>query len=254
MKNLTMVCSLGVLVLLPLAIVIGCAAPAPETVAFPDGNLEEAIRDALDKPAGEAITPVELAGLTELYGTQLGITDLSGIEYCTNLTRVQLNFSKITDITPLASLTKINWLNIGINQINDISPLASLTNLTELKLHGNQISDLSPLSSLTNLTFLRLEANQISDLSPLSSLTNLTYLRLEANQISDLSPLSSLIQLEDLRLVNNRISDLSSLVENSGLAAEDTVYLGNNNLDLSEGSKDLENIRTLEERGVRVDY
>ncbi len=203
------------LILLALAILIfpacaACAPKAPETVVFPDENLEKAIRDALDKPAGEAITPMELARLTELYATQLGITDLSGIEYCTNLTRVQLNFSKITDITPLASLTKINWLNIGINQINDISPLASLTNLTELKLHGNQISDLSPLSSLTNLTSLRLETNQISD--------------------------------------------LSSLVENNGLAAEDTVYLGNNNLDLSEGSEDLENIRILEARGVRVEY
>jgi len=30
--------------------------------------------------------------------------------------------------------------------------------------------------------------------------------------------------------------------------------LYDNNLDLSEGSEDLENIRILEERGVRVDY
>ncbi len=232
MKNLTIAFSVGVLVLLPLAIIIGCAAPVPETVVFPDGNLEKAVRDALDKPADEAITPVELARLTELYATQQGITDLSGIEYCTNLTRVQLNFSQITDIAPLASLTNMNWLNVGINQINDISPLASLTNLTELKLHGNQISDLSPLSSLTNLTYLKLESNQISDLSPLSSLTNLAHIRLHDNQISD----------------------LSSLVENSGLDKGDKLQITKNNLDLSEGSEDLENIRILEERGVRVDY
>ncbi len=58
--------ALTLLVLLLLATVIGCAALAPETVAFPDKNLEKAIRDALDKPAGEAITPAELAGLSSV--------------------------------------------------------------------------------------------------------------------------------------------------------------------------------------------
>jgi len=43
-------------------------------------------------------------------------------------------------------------------------------------------------------------------------------------------------------------------VENSGLGEGDRVLLEVNNLDLSEGSEDLENIRILEERGVRVDY
>jgi Leucine-rich repeat (LRR) protein len=55
-----------------------------------------------------------------------------------------------------------------------------------------------------------------------------------------------------LSLTANQISDITPLVENSGLSG--TISLGNNNLDLSEGSEDLENIRKLEARGVRVDY
>jgi internalin A len=128
MKTLTIVCSVGVLVLLPLAIVIGCAAPVPETVVFPDENLDAVIRDALDKPAEEAITPAELAGLTVLYATQQGITDLSCIEYCTNLTELMLNINQIVDIAPLASLTNLEFLDMAQNQISDLSPLASLTN------------------------------------------------------------------------------------------------------------------------------
>ncbi len=210
MKNLTIACSVGVLVLLPLAIVIGCLAPAPETVVFPDENLEAFIRDALDKPEGD-ITPAELAELTMLSARRTryqGITDLSGIEYLTNLT----------------------WLDLSRHQIRDVSPLSSLTNLTFLQLNSIQIDDISPLSSLTNLTYLSLRNNEISDISPLASLTSLEMLSLTANQISDITP----------------------LVENSGLSG--TISLGNNNLDLSEGSEDLENIRILEERGVRVDY
>jgi len=94
--------------------------------------------------------------------------------------------------------------------------------------------------------------NQISDISPLAPLTNLHWLRAANNQISDISPLASHTNLVRLELHYNQISDISPLVENSGLSGN--LRLGGNNLDLSEGSEDLKNIRTLEERGVRVDY
>ncbi len=187
------------------------APPAPETVVFADENLEAAIRDALGKPAGEAITPAEMTGLTSLmFSSCWSITDLSGIEYCTNPTVLDLSVNQISDISPLASLTNLPWLNLRNNEISDVSPLASLTNLTWLILYNNQISDISPLASLTNLTTLNLSMNPISDIFP--------------------------------------------LVENSGLGEGAYVLLENNNLDLSEGSEALENIRQLEGRGVMVQY
>ena len=217
MKKLIVKLAVILFILLLVSIAFSCAAPVPETVVFPDENLEAVIRDALDKPEGD-ITPAELAELTMLsarcQGITEGITDLSGIEYCTNLT----------------------MLDLSRHQIRDVSPLSSLTNLTMLQLNSmgfpNQIDDISPLSSLTNLTYLSLRSNEISDISPLASLTNLQWVSLYNNQISDISP----------------------LVENSGLGEGDRVLLEHNNLDLSEGSEDLENIRILEERGVQVDY
>jgi Leucine-rich repeat (LRR) protein len=101
---------------------------------------------------------------------------------------------------------------------------------------------------------LYLCGNKISDLSPLASLTNLTALHLWGNQISDLSPLSDLTNLRELYLPGNNISDLSPLVENSGLGSGDEIWLGDNNLDLSEGSEDIDNIRALEDMGVIVSY
>ena len=63
------------------------------------------------------------------------------------------------------------------------------------------------------------------------------------------------MNLTGLRLGNNQISDISPLVENSGLEeGDEVVLLRNNNLNLSEGSEDLENIRQLEARGVSVSY
>jgi len=233
MKRMIIKLVVILLVLLLASIAIGCAAPAPETVIFPDENLDAIIRSALVKPEGEAITPAELAGLTAVFGAaQLGITDLSGIEHCKNLTELIIHF----------------------NQISDISTLSSLHNLNHLHLGGNQINDISPLSSLANLTYLKLEHNQISDISPLATLNNLTVLKIGFNKISDISPLAFLNNLDELDLKNNQISSISPLVENSGLGKGDQLRLMNNNLDLSEGSEDLENIRILEERGVRVDY
>jgi len=54
-----------------------------------------------------------------------------------------------------------------------------------------------------------------------------------------------------LSLTGNQISDITPLVENSGLSG--TISLDKYNLDLLEGSEDLENIRILEERGVEVE-
>jgi Leucine-rich repeat (LRR) protein len=254
MKKLTVKLAVILFILLLVSIAFSCTAPAPETVVFPDKNLEEAIRTALDKPAGEAITPAEMARLTVLPARELRITDLSGIEYCTNLSELDLDMNRISDISPLASLTSLTRLQLSYNQIDDISPLSSLTSLEMLRIWGNQISDISPLASLTNLDNLVLSENQISDISPLAFLTNLTFLRIRFNQISDISPLASLTNLAALNLHNNQISDISPLVENSGLNEEDSIVLTNNNLDLSEGSEDLENIRILEERGVDVEY
>jgi len=57
-----------------------------------------------------------------------------------------------------------------------------------------------------------------------------------------------------LFLDRNRISDISPLVDNSGLGTGDKIWLVVNNLDLWEGSEDLENIRALENREVVVSH
>ena len=210
-------------------------AEMDEEVIFPDTRLETTIREAIDKPEGP-ISRSELKALTSLRyiptaSDTLGkfIADLTGLEYCTNLTDLNLSKTQLSDLSPLASLTNLTELSLEQNEISDISPLASLTNLTELSLKWNEISDVSPLASLTNLTELNLWKNQITDISPLTSLTNLTELNLAANQITDISP----------------------LVENSGLSEGDIVYLLQN--PLSETSKEVY-ILDLQERGLEIDW
>ena len=121
-------------------------------MTFPDKNLEAAIRDALGKPAGEPIAAAELEALTMLELENSGVTNLAGLEYCTNL----------------------NELILWGHQVKDISPLSSLTSLTRLYLIGGsaeksgQIRDISPLidnNVIGRWDTLNLENNPLSSTS-----------------------------------------------------------------------------------------
>jgi PKD repeat protein/sporulation protein YlmC with PRC-barrel domain len=189
---------------------------ADSVVTFPDPNLEAAIRQTIGKPSGDILRSdlAYLPGMLDLSGR--GISNLAGLEYCTNLGWLGLRSNQISDLSPLAGLTNLSYLWLDSNQISALSPLAGLANLRQLGLSSNQISDLSPLAGLTNLSYLWLDSNQISALSPLAGLANLRQLGLSSNQISDLSPLAGLANLFMLNLAYNQIGDLSPLA--GGLA------------------------------------
>jgi len=214
-----------------------------ENIVFPDKNLEVAIRNALfiegirsndealsKKPLDEAITKADLAKLTIMEAVGANIISIAGLEYCVNIKELYLPENQITDIRNISSLTNLTKLDLGANQIGDISHIASLTNLTQLDLYVNQIEDISSIASLKAITNLYLFRNQISDISPLANLNNLI----------------------EVDLYGNKISDISPLLGNDGLGKGDIVRLAGNNLDLSEGSKDMVNIKVLQDRGVVI--
>ncbi len=220
-------------------------AVAEAAVDIPDANLRTSIETALHKSPGATITTSEMKTLTNLDASNANISDLTGLEFATNLTelhlgaewveaertwktsnsvlnlsplagltnlkRLDLRGNNIANISHLARLTNLTWLELWDNRISDLSPLSELTNLTELTLGGNSISNLSPLAGLPNLATLLLQSNSSSNLSPLAGLTNLTRLGLAGNGISDLSPLAGLTNLATLGLHGNGISDLSPL-------------------------------------------
>ena len=71
-----------------LGLVLFPALANAVAVNFPDPNLEAAIRTAISKPTG-TIDGTDLVGgaLTIFNAPQSGITNLSGLEYCTDLDR-----------------------------------------------------------------------------------------------------------------------------------------------------------------------
>lgn len=202
-------------------------------VEFADANLEQAVREAVGKPAEVPLTQGDVAKLKALDAKGRKIQDLTGINQLRQLERLDLSNNaienleplsrlwnlmsldlsgnRITDLSPLENQGALTQLNLNRNQISDLSPLAGLNGLVSLEVADNQISDLAPLGKLYGLQSLDLAENDISDLLPLAGLPNLNYLNLEGNNISDLSPISNLPELWHLYLGRNQITDISDL-------------------------------------------
>jgi hypothetical protein len=184
---------------------------AAEPVHFVDPHLKAVVEEALwiSDP-----TPEDMLGLLPLLVAESrGITDLTGLEYATNLQELRIRGNRVSDLSPLSGLTNLRYLDAHANQlISDISPLAGLKNMEMLIIRDNRIRDISPLSRLTRLEHLYLEYNQISDLSPLSGLANLQGITLQYNDIVDVSPLSGLTHLDHIDLRGNPLNAYACLV------------------------------------------
>ena len=116
----------------------------PVVVTFVDANFEAAIRSALSKPTGD-IYDTDMQTITSLFAGALSISDISGIEYCTNLATLQLYENSISDISDLAGLVNLTTLQIYSNSISDLSALEGLLELNFISLYDNNISEITAL-------------------------------------------------------------------------------------------------------------
>ena len=185
------------------------------------------------------IPKAELAKITILGGGKAGtddlelpvITDLTGLEHASQLTRLYLRNQDVADIVPLAQLTELTTIDLWGNHVVDVTPLSGLTKLTSLDLGGNSIignyiADITPLAQLTQLKELHV-ASEVTDITPVAQLTQLTRLDLGGNEIRDISPIADLTELTELDLGRNVISDVSPL---AGLTQLTLLFLGGNQI------------------------
>ncbi len=121
-------------------------------VTFNDSNLETAIRNQLEVSPEHVITMANMEDITYLYAAELGVTDLTGLEYAVNLIGLNLSTNFIEDISPLQNLINLESLNLECNNIQDISALEYLINLEILDLSENPITDLSALVNNNGLS------------------------------------------------------------------------------------------------------
>lgn len=148
-----------------------------------------------NKQAIEAVTSLNIEGKN--------LTDISGIEYFTNLTSLNSGKNQLTAL-PVEKLTNLTRLYCYKNQLTAL-PVENLTNLTLLYCSYNQLTEL-PVEKLTKLTELSCFDNQLTAL-PVKNLTQLTSLSCNNNQLTAL-PVENLTQLKNLYCNNNQLTSL----------------------------------------------
>ena len=225
------------------------STPPVSGVHIPDLQLRTAIHQTLGKPQNAQLSQEDMLRLTNLHADRKGIRDLTGLEFATNLERLELRHNAISDLAPLRNLISLDNIKLEDNLIVDVSPLAKLINVGWLGLEENRITDLSPLSGLVKLDGLGIGHNPVSDISPLSGMLSLSGLDAFDTRISDLKPLAKLRKLSWIVMEGGSVSDLSPL---AGLKGLDFVHIGDGLVSDLSPLSGLTSLRTLKLYGHKI--
>ncbi|HTA82217.1 MAG TPA: T9SS type A sorting domain-containing protein [Bacteroidia bacterium] len=146
--------------------------------------------------------------LTYINIENLGIKDLTGIQYFTSLGSLDFgNGSPSIDSNKVASLpplpNTLEYLACGNNQLTSLPSLAS--GLGILKCYGNKLTSIPTLPA--GLNYLDCNGNMLTSLPALPA--GLNYLDCSNNQITTIPTLPSM--LTDLRCGNNNLTNLPAL-------------------------------------------
>ena len=166
-----------------------------------------------NKQAIEAVTSLNIEGKN--------LTDISGIEYFTNLTSLECGNNQLTAL-PVENLTQLTSLDCFGNQLTAL-PVEKLTQLTTLSCGNNQLTAM-PVEKLSQLAVLYCSYNQLTSL-PVGNLTELTVLNCDNNQLTEL-PVGDLTLLEQLNCGTNLLTELD--IEK--LTQLKNLYCNNNQL------------------------
>jgi hypothetical protein len=145
------------------------------------------------------------------------ITDLTGIEYFSNLQFLKCSSNQIQTLN-FTTPNTLQYLNCDYNQITSVN-LSGLTNLRTLKCSGNLLTTINT-SNLLNLNWLHCLGNDITSLD-LSSNTQLTSINCGGNELTTLN-LSNQPYLGALYCSSNHLTglDLSHCDMENGLFAD----------------------------------
>ena len=194
---------------------------------------------AIPSEAASASPQITLGGATfqtdaeKLVLSDMGLSDISAISACRNLTYLDLSSNVISDISPLMDIPALDTLILSNNQISNIYPLMGLSSIRNLYLDGNRINDISALSGLSDLRELILADNPLISLAGIENLNYLECLDISGVNASNelLDPLYSCYSLRLIRLnsnpqlTGNAVDALNQHLQNCSIERDSLSYV-----------------------------
>lgn len=160
-------------------------------ITFEDINFENAVRARVGKPE-LPILKSDVEKITLLNINSKNVSNLSGIQYFTNLNALYMNSNQISNLNLISNLEKLKTIEFNFNNVSNLTPFQNLIKIEWMHLTDNNVSDISYVSNLTSIKNLGLSKNQIEDIAPLGFLINLERLDLSENNITSLNALCNL--------------------------------------------------------------
>jgi len=171
---------------------------------FPDENFRAILHQ--DYGNNGIITDAVIANTTFMFLSRGNISDLTGIEFFTNLETLYCHYNRLTSLN-ISGLTKLKVLYCNNNNLTSLD-VSSLTNLEQLSCHLNPELALLNVSGLTKLKQLSCHMNRSLTSLNVSGLTSLQVLLCHENQLTSLN-VSNLPNLKELHCWDNHLTSLN---------------------------------------------
>ncbi len=188
---------------------------------FPDAAFREYVYTTIDTDGDGMLSDSEIAAVKRIEVIDKGISDLTGIEYFTELTYLDCNNNALIKLD-VSKNTKLSTLFCYSNKIEDLN-ISGCTAITALNCEDNELKAID-VSHLTELVTLKCARNNIEELN-ISSNTNLNYIACQSNDLMALD-ISNNDKLTYLDCGSNNITELDL----SGKTLLHTLYCSNNDI------------------------
>lgn len=187
-----------------------------------DGNLtRQELYDATQYTYDETTDDYIEPKVRELDLSNMNITNISGIEYLTELRKLNLENNKIKDFSPLGKMFNLHSLNLKNTGISDISILPryllNYADKYELNLSNNSIKDISCIKDWIISKY----TGYIGWQSGGDINYRIINIDLSNNKVEDISVINDIHTLQYINLSNNSIKDISSLKNYNFVVNED---------------------------------
>ncbi|EAW7057444.1 class 1 internalin InlJ [Listeria monocytogenes] len=171
---------------------------------FPDDNFASEVAAAFEMQATDTISEEQLATLTSLDCHNSAITDMTGIEKLTGLTKLICTSNNITTLD-LSQNTNLTYLACDSNKLTNLD-VTPLTKLTYLNCDTNKLTKID-VSQNPLLTYLNCARNTLTEID-VSHTTQLTELDCHLNKKITKLDVTPQTQLTTLDCSFNKITAL----------------------------------------------
>ncbi|MBQ9170353.1 MAG: leucine-rich repeat domain-containing protein [Bacteroidaceae bacterium] len=198
---------------------------------FPDANFRAYISNLTGVNVGSTISDAKLANVTNIDVNHRSISSLQGIEYFTELTKLDCSNNQLTSLDVRWN-TKLIDLNCNYNQLTSLD-FGRNTKLEKLRCLDNNLTSLSVSNNIC-LTVLYCLENQLTSLDVTKN-TELIYLNCETNHLTSLD-VSKNTELTSLDCSSNQLTSLD-VTKNTKLTKLHCVGNQLTSLDVSKNTE-----------------